>query len=721
MENKNYSYFDNRTIGRYPPRVRQIDNGDSTFIENNRIPDEDLLWWFDGKSITPLNRRRMIESFTGLGISTLDRRTKLRHNDYDYAQAFLASEFAYRCISIVANDVAGIRHGVRNKRTKQDETNHPLVQAITYARRNYQQNIISLWQKSLGVYGEAYIQPVANDFGLHIGLRWLNPLATEPRVEYGAIVGFDYSTGGAFFFRNDEIIFDKNDSLLDDLRGQSRIGVALDAINIDKEIKRYTLDMLLKDMRLSGILTGRQGSGLNQQDLDAVVKKLKEQKDSRLVALAPALEYQKVQQEIDGSQLQLSEDARRRIAAALGVPLSIAGAWDSATYQSAPAQKLFYYESTIFPECTRHSLVMNEVVLPFFDRSGVFEFYYDTDTVASSLEDKQVKVTMVNSRLAAGNITINQAREALGDQPVAGGDVLMIPNGYTLVPIDQLSAVAQQQVATVPTPIVSTPTPMATQAVNIPQPVLKEGLKSVCLMLRLGAHPDLISLQNRVKEMLSTETEVEWNEPSSFHITLVYVPAISDEQMTMLQNALSDVELPELNLRIGSLRTFDTLGQYAIHFQIRRNGDLLDLQEMLYGLFESIGIQTSAYSLPKQFKPHVTVGYSKTRPRAVVFEGKLTVSPSALVLANDEDMVWQSAGNELTIHPPHQETALDELDAWQKKIRNKSATVPFANYLISNEIANIIRSELAEAGDNREAINAVFGRAKEALSVKGIV
>ncbi len=708
--------YDYKTIGRFPPRVHlspPVERWDGGADTNP------LLWWFDGKSLSPLNRKRVLDAFTGFGVASLDRKSKLRHNDYDYAQAFLASEFAFRCVQIIASDIDGIRHGVRDKTTKQPSDAHPLAQAIVYARRMYQQNLISLWQKSLGVWGEAYIQPEKNVFGLAHGLRWLNPIAVTPRIEYGAIAGFDYTAGGAYFFKPHELIFDKVDSLLDDLRGQSKIAVALDAINVDREIKRYTLDTLIKDMRMAGILTGRQGSGLSQADLDDAVAKIKEQKDARLIAIAPQLEYQRVQQEIDGSQLQLSEDARRRIAAAIGVPMSIAGAWDSATYQSAPEQKRFYYESVIFRECERHARVMNEVVMPFFDLSGQYEFYYDTDSVASLLEDKTAKSMMVNSRLQAGNLTINQAREALGDKPLPGGDVLLIPSGYTLVPVAQLPALAQQPAALPPgdTPAL----PMAVDAVAVPETQSQPGLKSACLVLKLGAQPDLLALQNRVKQLLADD-DVTWNEPDDFHITLAYAPAVTEAQMAALTTALADVELPELTLRVGSLRTFDNLGEYAVHFQIRRNTDLLDFQEEVYNLFEQVGILTSAFSRPEAYKPHITVGYCKVKPRAVVFEGKLTVTPVALELSEDDEVVWQQSVGETTAIETDgiQAAALDELDAWQKKTRNKSATAPFKNYLIRDAMADAIRLGLEQAAGDKEAVKAVFARARDVVRVKAV-
>lgn len=725
-------YFDNMTLGRYaaPSRVRQRDNGDGSFTE--RTDSSPLFYWFDGKAVSPVKRSRALEAFTGLGITTLAQRGQLRYTDYDFAQAFLASEFAYRCIQTVASDVDGIKHGVRVKGTKTDAPDHPLQRAITYARLMYQQNLINLWQKSLGVWGETFIWPQRNLYGYYSGLRWLNPMVTEPRTEYGVISGYDYRVGGIWFFEPHELIFDKVDNLLDDLRGQSKIAVALDAINIDREIKRYTLDTLIKDMRMAGILTGRPGSYISQTELDDALLKLKEQRQSRLIALAPPLEYQKVQQEIDGSQLQLSEDARRRIAAALGIPMSVAGAWDSATFQSAPEQVRFYYENVIFRECERHARVMNEIVMPFFDNSGQYEFYYDTDAAQTRLEDKQAKVSMINSRVTGGTMTINQARTALGDEPIMGGDALLIPTGYTLVPVDQLAEVAARQAAALtvaaPAAAPALPAPTTQAAIDAvtpvpqPEPAPTEGIKSLCLMLKLGAQPDLIALQGRVKQLLA-DGEVVWNEPDDFHVTLIYAPSVTDVQLAGLTAALDGIEPPEMKLRVGSLRTFDNLGEYAVHFAIRRNTDLLDFQEAVYDLFEQAGIAMSAYSQPEQYKPHITVGYSKVKPRAVMFEGKLTVTPIALELAADETTVWAWTPDPVDIEAQieaRRKAVLDEVDAWEKKARNKGATAPFKNYLIYDELADGIREELAKAGDSKAAIKSVFEMVRQAYRHKAI-
>ena len=285
--------YDNRTIGRFPPRTTASGLGASG------SSNDPLFMFFDGKSFNPINSRGA-DLYTGYGVTGLALRpTRFQQTDFDYARAYSLCEYAFRCVEMVAQDVASIDHGVRDKRTQEPIPNHPLMQALAWARRNLYQDVLSLWQKALYIFGECYLLPVANGFttsagrNVYGGLQWLNPLAVEPVVLSGRLQGYDYNGGTSFRrFAPDEIIFDKVPSVFDDLRGQSRLSVALHAVNIDTEIKRYTLDSFLKDMRMSGILTGRTGSSITESELNTAVAKLKEQRESRLVALAAQLEYQ---------------------------------------------------------------------------------------------------------------------------------------------------------------------------------------------------------------------------------------------------------------------------------------------------------------------------------------------------------------------------------------------------------------------------------------------
>lgn len=708
------------------PRNIVDDDGELRPQFASKADDSVEVLFFDGYKFSSVSKNKSPGLYTGYGSSLHLPSGKLRDDDVGRAMAYLACEYAYNGIRMVASDIAGIKFGVRNIETKQDNPNHPLILAINWARRIYQQEVISLWQINRYVFGEVYALPEANMFGYYNCLRLLNPLAVEKWLPYNTLDGFQYSANGDYrLFEPSEIAFDKVANPLDDINGLAPLSVALDAINIDKEMKRYTLDNFLKNMRMSGILTGRTGSSVTQQDLDSVVKRLKEQKGERLVAITPQLEYKQVQQSVDGSQLQLSEDARRRIAAALGIPLSVLGAWDSSTFQSAPEQRRHYYESVIFRECIRHALYMTEQVLPYFDSSGSNEVYYDIDAVSALVEDKATKTTMINSRQAAGNMTINEARVALGDKPIEGGDVLIL-NGQ-LMPLTQLATMVAQPVAPltpVVTPTAALPAPAPEKAV---EPTAQVGMKDAWLGLTLPNHPDLIPLQARAKQLIG-EGQCEWNDPADFHVTLLYIPAISEDEATALLEAMNEVDVPEMALRVGSLGVFDNVGEHAVHFKIRQNADLKDLQETLYDICVGLGLRMRSFYQPSQYQPHVTMGYAAQPLKRVVYTGKTAVQPSEMHLGIGDEVVYRKACGKppikseplpepQTIH----EAALDELNAWQKKVKNNGAfkAAEFKNYLIPDEVAQGVREILREP-ENADVIRETFRWARERISIRAI-
>lgn len=681
--------FDDTVV--QPSRTIEIFDDDRDFVADD--PRE--IYFFDGKSILPIGGRRNrqdIGLYSGAGQGALSTRRTLRHNDYDYALAATQCEYAFRCANIIADDIAGIPSSVRNKRTKQELPEHPLMQAFTWARIDYRQNIIRLWEVARMIFGEVYIRPEANAFGYYTGMRWLNPLATEPYIMYGKIEYFEYAVdNGLFQLRPNEVVFDRFDWILDDIRGQSLIAAALDAINIDREVKRFTLDSLLKDMRMQGILTGRQGSNVSEAELKAVKNTLQEQKNSRLIAISPALEYKPVQHEWNGAQLQVSDDVRRRVTAALGIPMSTAGAWDDAKYQSAPEQRRHYLENVVLRETNRHAQVVNDVLLPFYDYSGEVEFYYDTSELMGLIEDKAAKDDMYGKRVQSSRATINEARVAVGDEPLPGGDVILIPSGMIAVPVDQLGQYAQQQATQppalpAPTPTAALPVEDADKALEAPTAdVTPPGAKSGCLLLTLPNNPDLIALQGHAMRLVG-DVPCKWEAPADFHLTLVYMPIITDEQAAALAAELPSIEVPEMKLRVGSLAVFDNVGEHALHYKVRRSGAqvLYDLQAALYDLCAELGIPISSHHLPEQYDPHITMGYASQPFPRTTYRGRDMVSPVELrfTVGKEHEVIYSApvgsvpmvakAVSELMPEPP----AVDMDAIWAKVEAKLAESVP---------------------------------------------
>lgn len=732
--------YDSRTIGRWPSRTPQ---NASDF--GPPAADTPLFMFFDGKSFAPVGSRGA-DFYTGAGFTGLMARpTRLQDNDFDYARAYALCEYAFRCVEMVSTDVARIKHGVRDKNTQTDLPDHPLMRALKWARLHKLQDIIDLWVKSNYVWGETYLLPVANGFRdssgrpIYSGLQWLNPMVTEPSIYNGELTGYEYSANSLRTFGPRDIIFDKFTSLFDDLRGQSRLSVALQAVNIDIEIKRYTLESFLKNMKMAGILTARAGSGITESELNTVVAMLKQQRDQRLIALNASMEYQSVEHGFNETQFAASEDARRRITTAIGLPMSVIGAWDDAKYQSAPAQIKFYYDNVVFLIDDRMGQVMNDVVLPYFDPSGAVEWYSDRTALSSLVEDRAAKTAEYNARLTSGGITLNEYRRALGDQPIENGDVFYIPSGIIITPASQLAApIAPQVTQNAPE--------AALAAINAqPEPAAHYDGASACLMLKFGPSPDLISLQQRVTRLCADQQipVASWNSPEDFHLTLAYAPVVNAAQLPAIVEALDDLTWPaDLTLKVGRLQAFDNVGEFPIVFRVSKTSDLAELQESAYELFTAVGLSVSGHSDPARFKPHVTMGYAAASiGKPIMYRGDTRLRPVALELWHGDEKVYsrdfsaeadgraepslvvEDSTDDDEAHAASKDyvtLALRELSAWKRKVKNVGPykAEAFKTYLVREEVATFVIEALST--DDDAIIADAFKAARDAVSLKAI-
>ena len=401
-------------------------------------------------------------------------RVEIPGDDIGLAFAVQASAWAYRCIMIRAQAVSRLKRRVVNISTGKEVPDHPFMLALHEAFRFAQSDLLFDWEMALCIWGEAYIEKIRNVFSMASGMRWLNPIAIEPYIYDGRIVWYDYSdTSSARMqrFQPTEIVYHKYRNPLDDYRGLAPMTVALDAVNVDRDIQRATRAWYRNDSRPDGIVTPK-GTPLTDKQYNALVSKIQEQlkgaknRGKTFVSDAP-VEWLAIQREPVPEQPELEMSQRRKIAAANGVPLSLAGAYDDANYQSLPEQRRSFYYETIFPECDLLAEMINTTLMPFFDPSGQNRFEFDPTDVKVSIEDVTQKSSVVNARVQAGVMTINGARAAFNEPPLPGGDVLLIPSGYTPVPVDQLGniqALLQQSKPAPSAPFQATITPALSDA-----------------------------------------------------------------------------------------------------------------------------------------------------------------------------------------------------------------------------------------------------------------
>jgi len=364
--------------------------------------------------------------------SQVRARRELMADDTGLALAYAAAPTANRCVDLLATKVAGMPHGVYRKSDKTLIEDHPLMRALRLSRRIWGKNVLYVWEHSLMLHGEVYFEKVRNGFGQPSAIRWLNPIVTEPQIDQGRIIAFEYSGDDQIvLFDPDDVIYDRTHNPLDDWRGLSPMQVALTAANININYQEYINAFYRNDSTPGGILSARQNTTINKSDAERLLKFWQDQfqgvRNKFRTAFMPApLEYQQVQQAPSEASMKTVREAKRTICEVFGVPIALVD-HDESRFQLGEQPPKLLYENKIIPDCDAIAEVMNDEVLPFFDDSGEVYFGFDYDQIRAMLDDQVKRATAINARLLSGNITVNEARMKFGDKAVSGGDVFFIP------------------------------------------------------------------------------------------------------------------------------------------------------------------------------------------------------------------------------------------------------------------------------------------------------
>ncbi len=445
--------YDGKTIGRFPPRIKSTPYG-----EPNLLPQAPLGYMMNGAGeITPIAVKSGFiggwgsTEYSG-SITSPYSSVPIQANPVGYAYANTVSVWVARCIEIRESAVARIPRQVINKKTGEANYNHPYAIAIRRARQQGQ-NIYALWERSKCVFGEVFLWPLVNEFGYKSDLKWLNNLGMNVQQGAGFIYSYSYSpiTGGLpLTFAAEDIAHFMIPNWFNDLRGQSPLDTILLEIGIDKDVSRYTKAYFANDARPGVFLIPETDLSPEsaQQFMDYWKANLQGPANAGRPIMMPHMikDIKEMQNAPSRDDVEIRESMRREICARFGVPLSVAGAWDDANYQSAPEQRRSLYEETIFPECNELDLWATEALLPYFDDSGDYIVKSDFTDVKALVEDENIKSNVSNQRLLAGGITRNEYRNEAGHPPLPGEDVLYVPAGINVVPVSQAGQAFTQPV-----------------------------------------------------------------------------------------------------------------------------------------------------------------------------------------------------------------------------------------------------------------------------------
>ena len=133
------------------------------------------------------------------------------------------------------------------------------------------------------------------------------------------------------------------------------------------------------------------------------------------------------------------------------------------------------------------------------------------------------------------------------------------------------------------------------------------GSASGTVILHVRQRESILGIQQFLQRELPSDAPVRWVPMEDLHITLVH-SALVDEQA--FGEIAGEVDFQAtFDIYSHQLTTFAADGAIPIILLVERDDNLLRLQQGIYEAFDARGVITSEYSVPSQWKPHITLGY----------------------------------------------------------------------------------------------------------------
>jgi HK97 family phage portal protein len=212
----------------------------------------------------------------------------------------------------------------------------------------------------------------------------------------------------------------------DDWYGMSPIEAGAYAIDTHNQAGAWMQSLLQNSARPSGALTVKDDKTLSDDEFHRLKTELDEQYSGarnagRPMLLEGGLDWKAMG--LSPSDMALIEtklSSARDVALALGVPPQLLGIPGDNTYSNYQEARLAFWEDTVMPLVYMIADDWNASLGAAF---GVM-LKPDFDQVPAIVEKKRAQWQMLD---ATQSLTLNEKREAMGYEPVDGGDVIMVP------------------------------------------------------------------------------------------------------------------------------------------------------------------------------------------------------------------------------------------------------------------------------------------------------
>ena len=315
---------------------------------------------------------------------------------------------------------------------------HPILDLLNKVSPFYDGYNFNILRKTfLQVTGNEYLHPIMGPMGYPVEI-WVMPsqyVKIKPTRDERLIEGYEYGQQpNNAFFAPDEVLHNRVPDPSDPLYGRGWVAAASDAAGLLQSMDGYEKHLFQNQARPDwGIFLKET---LNETQWNRMIAYLDQNlrgnhNSGRPYIFEGGSDARPLQ--FSPRDLSFSEGENRKvevIAAVSGVPVTLLKANDP-NLASAQVGFASYMRDTIHPYLVADAEFLNQSLLPLFGglADGLF-LAYDNPVQ----EDEQLISGIMQSQVASGIRTINEARSELGLDPADDGDELRV-NG---IPLDVL-------------------------------------------------------------------------------------------------------------------------------------------------------------------------------------------------------------------------------------------------------------------------------------------
>jgi len=592
-------------------------------------------------------------------VNAANRGDQLSRTKWGAAQAYIVIGYVEKCVELIASGINTLPYSIKRfergmtgandkwegtevARSDDPIPQHPLFQLFHAYEDHQHMSLLFRVAASLTLFDELYIELVrkrddypVSKYNPLLALDWLNPLGVSLNASNGKVNQYFYSpfdTGSPETYKPFEIAYKHGYNPQDDLRGYPDVLAVLESLEIDFAIQTSVVSHFQNGIQGMGVVSSKGGSFSNLQATregleDAKKRSRGPENVGGLIFWPGDVEVTKLDYPDYSAITSYSQKTGERILNQFGVPETMLGNSDIAGYKQGDETTYRFYTSNIIPRADDIIAFFNRRIIPLLPP----EYHLDRLVVDRSEFDRVSENDLREAEIAGRNlqntiITINEARKRQKLEPFEEerGNLLMVQPGMVFVSPEDLKSgfVAggtpeEAAVVAQTSDVEGGDLPDLPPEGNDPPPFsptepeslkAKAQDKSAYVYIDLAERDELLAIQRKIKGIIGESADIEWQEPDTFHVTLVYAPDISDRELDARTiNSIDEFKLDDNPLEIKEVGIFDTDNGQALHLVVNNSVALDRLQSQIFDKFK--GMELSEHSNPNDYHPHITMAY----------------------------------------------------------------------------------------------------------------